>query len=79
MPPSAASTYTAALTAISRTAVWGPGWILAALETRWLVSGGPRCPTTATASSAMAALLAGRFCGPQPFADKVIDAVRELR
>eukprot|EP00974_Lingulodinium_polyedra_P093693 9079294-Lingulodinium_polyedra.AAC.1 len=79
MPPGAVATYTAALATISRTAVWGPGWILSGLETHWLVSGGPRCPTTAAASSTIAALLAGRFCGPQPFVDKAIGAIRELQ
>eukprot|EP00974_Lingulodinium_polyedra_P027899 2695624-Lingulodinium_polyedra.AAC.1 len=61
MSAGVATTFAAALTAVSRTAVWGPGWILSALETHWLVPGGPRCPITAAASSTVASLLAGRF------------------
>eukprot|EP00974_Lingulodinium_polyedra_P112606 10895267-Lingulodinium_polyedra.AAC.1 len=70
MPASAATTYTTALTSTSRASVWGPGWILIALEPRWLISGGPRCPTTAAAASSVTALLAGRCCGPLPFQQK---------
>eukprot|EP00974_Lingulodinium_polyedra_P066974 6481110-Lingulodinium_polyedra.AAC.1 len=34
------------------------------LETVWGLGGGPRCPRAASDSSAIAALISGRACGP---------------
>eukprot|EP00974_Lingulodinium_polyedra_P062815 6064329-Lingulodinium_polyedra.AAC.1 len=52
---------------------------LTSLETLWHLRGGPRCPFAAAAeSSAIAALLAARLCGPLPHRKDTIRRCNEL-
>eukprot|EP00974_Lingulodinium_polyedra_P081688 7909786-Lingulodinium_polyedra.AAC.1 len=48
------------------------------LEAVWGRKGGPRCPLIAAESSAIAAHLAGRSCGPEPTRRRAHAACREL-
>eukprot|EP00974_Lingulodinium_polyedra_P094677 9177117-Lingulodinium_polyedra.AAC.1 len=67
MPGAAArTTLTRSLATICRTANWAPWRALTSLETLWHLRGGPRCPLAVAESSAIAALLAARLCGPLP-------------
>eukprot|EP00974_Lingulodinium_polyedra_P040654 3905528-Lingulodinium_polyedra.AAC.1 len=48
------------------------------LEAVWDLRGGPRCPLIAAESSAVAAHLAGRSCGPGPTIARAQETCREL-
>eukprot|EP00974_Lingulodinium_polyedra_P005545 522432-Lingulodinium_polyedra.AAC.1 len=56
----------AAFARVTKTGAWCQWWTYGAIEAYWGVRGGPRCPLTAATSASIAALLSGRFCGPQP-------------
>eukprot|EP00974_Lingulodinium_polyedra_P017783 1724022-Lingulodinium_polyedra.AAC.1 len=50
--------------------------MISSLEGYWGFLGAPRCPLSAADSSAVAALLSGRFCGPGPFRQHAADLAR---
>eukprot|EP00974_Lingulodinium_polyedra_P075299 7297007-Lingulodinium_polyedra.AAC.1 len=48
------------------------------LEVVWGLCGGPRCPLIAADSTAIAALLSGRACGPAQTLNGIREACQEL-
>eukprot|EP00974_Lingulodinium_polyedra_P000094 8690-Lingulodinium_polyedra.AAC.1 len=61
---------------VAETTLWALWWMLSSLEGHWGILGGPRCPVAAADSSAAAAVLAARACGPAPFQQRAADTAR---